>query len=166
MLASHHGGGAGTDNILPPPDNAIDNNFVVPTRETSDNIDSASIGGIAKTDNNATPVNEHPPHILFGVNVGVPSGETNLTDDNVDNTDPGTTVTPNPLEDEAKDCVNMANVAVEVGHPVVRVVVEDNNSSAFNHPRASLILKLFLLQILALQIVALHKSSTLLKISM
>jgi hypothetical protein len=108
----------------------IDNNFAVPTGETSDYINNASIGGKAKTDNSATSVDEHPPGNLFGVNASIPSGETNLTNDKVDNTYPGTTGTPNPLVDKAEDCVNTANIAVEIGHPEVRVMVEDNNSSA------------------------------------
>jgi hypothetical protein len=124
------GGGTGTNDILPPSDIAIDDNVAVPMGEMSDNINNASNGGNTTTDNNATPVNEHPPGILFGVNIGVPSGETNLTNDNVDNTDPGTTGTLHPLVNEAEDCVNTTNVAVEVGHPAVCVAVGENNSSA------------------------------------
>ena len=99
MWASWQGGGTGTDGKLPPPDNAIGDSVGLPTGETADNIDNASIGGKAKTDNNATPVDEHPPGILFGINVGVPSGETDLTNNNVGNKDPGTTGTQNSLVD-------------------------------------------------------------------
>ena len=123
-------GGTGTNNKLPQSDIAIDNNVAIPTGETSDNIDNASNGGNAATDNNATPVNKHPPGILFGVDVGVPSGETNLTEDNVDNTDAGTTGAPHLLVNKAKDYVNTTNVAVEVGHPAVCVAVRENNGSA------------------------------------
>jgi hypothetical protein len=123
-------GGTGTNNKLPQSDIAIDNNVAVPTGETSDNINSASNGGYTATDNNATPINKHPPGILFGVDVGIPPGETNPTNDNVDNTDTGTIGTPHPLVDEAEDCVKTTNVAVEVGHHAVCVAVGENNSSA------------------------------------
>ena len=78
--------GTGTDNKLPQSDIGINNNVAVPTGEKSDNINNTLKGGNTATDNNLTLVNKHPPGILFGVDIGVPSGETNLTKDNVDNT--------------------------------------------------------------------------------
>ena len=98
--------------------------------ESSDDIDNASNGGNAATDNNATPVNKHLPGILFVADVVVRSGETNLTNNNMDNTDAGTTGAPHPLVDKAEDCVNTTNVVVEVGHPAVCVAVGENNGSA------------------------------------
>ena len=126
-------GGGGADDILV----SVNNHVLL--RETTDNVEHASIGYKVKTDNNATTFDKHLPGKLLDVNIGVPSNETEsmearVTNYNVGSNAPASTSNQEPLVAEAKAYDNRINDSVAVGHYGVRVAVKDKNSNASELP--------------------------------